>query len=83
MTDYELPREELGFSSTAELLQRVPNVEMRRPPNAPSVMVFHAKGHTPSKEEEEKKKKDRTEEDTDEVRDVLFEGREKVIVSKT
>ena len=55
MTDYELPQEELGFSSVAELLQRVPGVEMKRPPKASSVMVYRTKDKSPSREEKEEK----------------------------
>ena len=40
VTDYDLPLIEMGFSSTAELLQRVPGIEMVRPPNTNSMMVF-------------------------------------------
>ncbi len=43
VTDYEFPQEELGFSTVGELLQRVPGVEMKRPPNGPSVMVYRTK----------------------------------------
>lgn len=40
VTDSDLPLDEMGFSSTAELLQRVSGVEVVRPPNSVSIMVF-------------------------------------------
>ena len=47
--------EEMGFSSTAELLQRVEGVEMKRPPSAKAVVVFK----TASFLEEKKKEKEK------------------------
>lgn len=57
VTDFELPLVELGFSSSAELLQRVPGLEVVRPPNVDSVMVYSTwsgSGPQPVEEEGEK-----------------------------
>ncbi len=58
VTDYEFPQEELGFSTVGELLQRVPGVEIKRPPNGPSLMVYCTKEKSPSKEEEEEEEEE-------------------------
>ena len=60
MTDFELPLVELGFSSSAELLQRVPGLEVVRPPNVDSVMVYSTWSGSelkPEKEEAEEERK--------------------------
>ena len=36
----ELPVEELGFNSISELLQRVPGVDVSKPPDSTKLMVF-------------------------------------------
>ena len=36
----ELPVEELGFNSITELLQRVPGIDVSKPPDSAKLMVF-------------------------------------------
>ena len=83
VTDHEFPQEELGFSSVGELLQRVPGVEMKRPPNASSVMVYPTHGGQEGEEEEEeeakKKKKKMAEEVSKSCRGVILIQNERVM----
>ena len=57
MTEYDLPVEEMGFTSTADLLQRVPGVEVVRPPDSDSVIVFSTWSSTKEEEEEEEEER--------------------------
>ena len=47
----ELPLLELGFSSTSEFLQRVPGIQVVRPPGEHSVMVFSTYSQVEEKKE--------------------------------
>ena len=40
MINDELPIEEVGFNSITELLQRVPGVDVSKPPDSTKLMVF-------------------------------------------
>jgi hypothetical protein len=55
VTDFDLPLLEMGFSSCAELLQRVPGLEVVRPPNVDSVMVYSTWSGSEQKVEEPSK----------------------------
>lgn len=53
MNECGFPVEEMGFSSSAELLQRVPGVQVVKTPDSDSVMVFSTWPHSEEEEEEE------------------------------
>ena len=40
MTRCELPVEEMGFNSITELLQKVPGIDVSKPPDSTKLMVF-------------------------------------------
>ncbi len=49
----DLPVLEMGYNTTAELLQKVPGIEVVRPPKGSSVMVFSTNPPDDEQEEEE------------------------------
>ena len=58
-TGLELPLLEMGFSSSAELLQRVPGLQVERPPKGEAIMVFSTWCGAEKEEEEGKKEEEK------------------------